>query len=198
MTSNLLPAVGPLMETGTNAELTHSPRYIRFGSFQIDQQRQQVFRNGTRLKLQGKVYQVLLALIAKHGQVVTRDELKHALWPSDTHVNFDANVNTTVNKLRQILGDSTDKPVYIETIPRKGYSFMLEPEFAAQPFPQTIFVAPMNGNETQAATTETKAPQTNSDRWMTIGVIALILAGILLGAGVATLWISRTTSILNH
>ena len=80
MTSNLLPAVGPVMETGTNAELSQSPRYIRFGSFQIDQQRQQVFRNGTRLKLQGKVYQVLLALIAKHGQVVTRDELKHTFF----------------------------------------------------------------------------------------------------------------------
>ena len=198
MTSNLLPAVGPLMETGTNAELADSPRYIRFGSFQVDQQRQQVFRNGTRLKLQGKVYQVLLALIAKHGQVVTREELKQTLWPSDTHVNFDANVNTTVNKLRQILGDSTDKPVYIETIPRKGYSFMPEPEFGAQPFSQTIFVAPMNGSDARAAAAESKAPERNSDRWMTIGVIALILAGILLGAGVATLWISHTSSILNH
>jgi DNA-binding winged helix-turn-helix (wHTH) protein len=196
MTSNLLPAVGPLMETGTNEELLQNPRYIRFGTFQIDQQRQQVFHNGTRLKLQGKVYQVLLALIAKHGQVVTREELKHALWPSDTHVNFDANVNTTVNKLRQILGDSTEKPVYIETIPRKGYSFLLEPEFAPQPFPQSIHVAPVNGNETQAA--EAKTPEKNSDRWMTIGVIALILAGILLGAGVATLWISHTSPILNH
>jgi|SRR5579871_158420 DNA-binding winged helix-turn-helix (wHTH) protein len=198
MTSNLLPAVGPLMETEANAELAQSPRYIRFGSFQIDQQRQQVFRNGARLKLQGKVYQVLLTLIAKHGQVVTREELKQALWPSDTHVNFDANVNTTVNKLRQILGDSTEKPVYIETIPRKGYSFMLEPEFAPQPFPQSISVARMNGTETQALPEETKTPEKSSDRWMTLGVIALILAGILLGAGVATLWISHTSSILKH
>src|SRR5215470_927682 len=138
MPSNLSPAVGPLMESGTNAELTRTQRYIRFGPFQIDQQRQQVYRNGSRLKLQGKVYQVLLALIVKAGHVVTREELKQALWPSDTHVNFDANVNTTVNKLRQILGDSTDKPIYIETIPRKGYSFILEPEFATQPFPQVI------------------------------------------------------------
>ena len=198
MTSNLLPAVGPLMETGTNAELAQSPRYIRFGTFQIDQQRQQVFRNGTRLKLQGKVYQVLLALISKHGQVVTREELKQALWPSDTHVNFDANVNTTVNKLRQILGDSTDKPVYIETIPRKGYSFMLEPEFAVQPFPQAIFVAPVNGNEAQASAAEKKNIDKSSDRWMTLGVIALILAGILLGAGVATLWISHTSALVKH
>ncbi|HWZ99608.1 MAG TPA: winged helix-turn-helix domain-containing protein [Candidatus Dormibacteraeota bacterium] len=197
MTSNLLPAVGPLMETSTNAELAQSPRYIRFGSFQIDQQRQQVFRNGTRLKLQGKVYQVLLALIAKHGQVVTREELKQALWPSDTHVNFDANVNTTVNKLRQILGDSTDKPIYIETIPRKGYSFMLEPEFGAQPFPQSL-IAAVNGNEAHSTPLDVQKPKRNSDRWLTLGVIALILAGILLGAGVATLWISHSSSILRH
>jgi DNA-binding winged helix-turn-helix (wHTH) protein len=197
MTSNLLPAVGPLMETGSHVELEQSPRYIRFGSFQIDQQRQQVYRNGTRLKLQGKVYQVLLALIAKHGQVVTREELKQALWPSDTHVNFDANVNTTVNKLRQILGDSTDKPIYIETIPRKGYSFMLDPEFGAQPFPQSLPVA-ANGNGAHGVPLSEKITEKNSDRWLTLGVIALILAGILLGAGVATLWISHSSSILRH
>src|SRR5215468_932480 len=178
MTSNLLPAVGPLMESEANAELVRSYRYIRFGPFHIDQQRQQVFRNGGRLKLQGKVYQVLLALIAKHGHVVTREELKQALWPSDTHVNFDANVNTTVNKLRQILGDSTDKPIYIETIPRKGYSFILEPEFGAQPFAQAV-LASSNGTSQAAANTEADKSAKNSDRWLTFGVIALILAGIL-------------------
>src|SRR5260221_5802137 len=108
MTSNLLSAVSPLMEPGTNAELIQTQRYIRFGPFQIDQQRQQVYRNGSRLKLQGKVYQALITLIAKAGQAVTREELKAALWPSDRHVNFDPNVNTTVSKFRQILVDSTD------------------------------------------------------------------------------------------
>jgi len=186
------------METGTNAELVQTHRYIRFASFQIDQQRQQVFRNGARLKLQGKVYQVLLALIAKYGQVVSREELKQALWPSDTHVNFDANVNTTVNKLRQILGDSTEKPVYIETIPRKGYSFLLEPEFATEPFAQAIHVTPAIADQPPAALQESKLAEQKSDRWMTLGVIALILAGILLGAGVATLWISHNASLLKH
>lgn len=191
MTPNFMPAVGPLMETEPNEEILQSHRYVRFGPFQIDQQRQQVFRNGSRLKLQGKVYRVLLALIGKHGQVVTREELKQALWPSDTHVNFDANVNTTVNKLRQILGDSTEKPIYIETIPRKGYSFLVEPEFATQPFPQ-IVIATANGaggpKEDKVKASQSKG---NSDRWLTLGVIALILAGILLGAGIATFWISR-------
>src|SRR6202045_4483193 len=89
-------------------------RYIRFGPFQVDQQREEVTKNGMRLKLQGKVYQVLVALIEKQGEVVTRDELRLRLWPADTHVNYDANVNTTVNKLRQALGDSSDRPLYIE------------------------------------------------------------------------------------
>ena len=187
------------MESGNNAELTQqTQRYIRFGSFQIDQQRQQVYRNGGRLKLQGKVYQVLIALIAKSGQVVTREELKQALWPSDTHVNFDANVNTTVNKLRQILGDSTEKPVYIETIPRKGYSFLVEPEFATQPFPASDGVEATNGVAETETKLKTEGLGKNSDRWLTFGVIALILAGILLGAGIATFWIARFAPNSRH
>jgi DNA-binding winged helix-turn-helix (wHTH) protein len=191
MTPNFSPTAGPLMESEANALLVQSYRYIRFGPFQIDQQRQQVFRNGNRLKLQGKVYQVLLVLIAKHGQVVTREELKQALWPSDTHVNFDANVNTTVNKLRQILGDSTETPIYIETIPRKGYSFLMEPEFALQPFPQVALTASNGTGAAKGSSIDASKAEKKSDRWLTFGIIALILAGILLGAGIATFWISR-------
>ena len=186
------------MESGTSSELIQTQRYIRFGPFQIDQQRQQVYRNGGRLKLQGKVYQVLIALITKSGQVVTREELKQALWPSDTHVNFDANVNTTVNKLRQILGDSTEKPVYIETIPRKGYSFLLDPEFAMQPFPQTEVATSVNGVAESQKSGEGVSTDKRSDRWLTFGVIALILAGILLGAGIATFWISHFAPNFRH
>ena len=90
-------------------------------------------RGGARLKLQGKVYQVLLTLLEKPGEVVTREELRLRLWPADTHVNYDANVNTTVNKLRQALGDSSDKPLYIETIPRKGYCLLVQPEVSDKP-----------------------------------------------------------------
>ena len=123
----------PEMAAGAGRSLALTSRYIRFGPFQVDQQRQEVTKNGSRLRLQGKVYQVLLALIEKQGEVVTREELRQRLWPADTHVNYDANVNTTVNKLRQALGDSSDKPLYIETIPRKGYCLIVPPEFADQP-----------------------------------------------------------------
>jgi DNA-binding winged helix-turn-helix (wHTH) protein len=186
------------MESASSAELTETQRYIRFGSFQIDQQRQQVFRHGGRRKLQGKVYQVLIALITKSGQVVTREELKQALWPSDTHVNFDANVNTTVNKLRKILGDSTEKPVYIETIPRKGYSFLLEPEFATHPFPAAEALGSTNGVAEAEKISAPNGYPVNADRWLTFGVVALIYAGILLGAGIATFWIARFAPGLHH
>src|SRR5438094_8934519 len=109
-------------------QLMSSGRYVSCGPFRIDLQRQEVLRNGSRLKLQGKVYQVLVTLLENPGEVVTREELRTRLWPADTHVNYDANVNTTVNKLRQALGDSSDKPLYIETIPRKGYCLLVHPE----------------------------------------------------------------------
>src|SRR5215813_9765749 len=135
---------------GAGPGLALISRYIRFGPFQVDQHRQEVTRNGIRLKLQGKVYQVLLALIEKQGEVVTREELRLRLWPADTHVNYDANVNTTVNKLRQALGDSSDKPLYIETIPRKGYSLLVQPEISNK-----IGNSPVPRNGAQQETKET-------------------------------------------
>src|SRR5712671_3399701 len=141
MGPNATSILDPEMAAGPSRIPAASSRYIRFGPFQVDQQRQEVSKNGVRLKLQGKVYQVLLALIEKHGEVVTREELRVRLWPADTHVNYDANVNTTVNKLRQALGDSSDKPLYIETIPRKGYCLLVQPEFADVPV-AVVAVAP--------------------------------------------------------
>src|SRR5271170_7665043 len=142
MTPNSIPTLDTGMEERSRFAAPSGPRFLRFGPFQIDQQRQEVTKNGSRLKLQGKVYQVLVALLDKPGEVVTREELRQRLWPADTHVNYDANVNTTVNKLRQVLGDSTDKPLYIETIPRKGYCLVVPSEGSNTPsvplVPETV------------------------------------------------------------
>lgn len=172
--------------------LLSSGRYVLFGPFRIDQQRQEVTRNGSRLKLQGKVYQVLLTLLEKPGEVVTRDELRMRLWPADTHVNYDANVNTTVNKLRQALGDSTDNPLYIETIPRKGYSLLVQPEVSDK-LPQSFIIqAHTSSDSPEPAVNPARHPFSRSDFWVVMGVIGLILAGMLLGAGITRFWISRT------
>jgi len=164
-------------------------RYIVFGPFQVDQQRQEVSRNGTKLKLQGKVYQILLALLEKPGEVVTRDELRLRLWPAETHVNYDANVNTTVNKLRQALGDSSDKPIYIETIPRKGYCLLTQPQFSDKPF--TSLASDLSEEAKPAAQVDKPSGRLRSDVWIAVGVLGLILAGMLLGAGITRLWLQH-------
>lgn len=199
MTPNLSSTMDPPMDPGSIQGTAIKARYVRFGPFCIDQHRQQVSRTGARIRLQGKVYQVLIVLLQKQGEVVTREELKQALWPADTHVNYDANVNTTVNKLRQALGESTEKPLYIETIPRKGYSFISTAEFSDVPFP----AIPGKSLESEAVNSAgsgepSDAGVPRSRRWLTIVIVALILAGMILGAGVATYWISHFAPQMRH
>src|SRR3989454_1907612 len=98
MGSEVLPMLVSGKVVRSSPPLIGAIRYIRFGAFILDQHREEIFKNGARLKLQGKAFQVLLALLERPGEVVTREELRIKLWPSDTHVNFDANVNTTVNR----------------------------------------------------------------------------------------------------
>src|SRR6476660_7595218 len=124
MRSQLVPMPSSQFAAGTDGAFAGPARYVRFGPFHLDLRKEELLKNGTRVKLQGKVFQALLALLEKPGEVVTRQALRNRLWPSDTHVNYDANVNTTVNKLRLVLGDSPDKPVFVETIPRQGYCFV--------------------------------------------------------------------------
>src|SRR5256885_9601851 len=189
MALNLSTTLEPEIGAGTGRAAALNTRYIRFGPFQVDQQRQEVSKNGVRLKLQGKVYQVLLALIEKQGEVVTREELRMRLWPADTHVNYDANVNTTVNKLRQALGDSSDQPLYIETVPRRGYCLVVQPECSDMPAVSASVAQDAEVNETSGAS-EGNARK-KSDIWITAGVVALIIAGMLLGAAITRLWISH-------
>src|ERR1700676_2918273 len=197
------PNLSSTLEPETAARSSRVPplrsRYIRFGPFQVDQQREEVTKNGMRLKLQGKVYQVLVALIEKQGEVVTRDELRLRLWPADTHVNYDANVNTTVNKLRQALGDSSDKPLYIETIPRKGYCLIVHPEVSDKPAHPLFTQGEASAHSAQEASRRLVAPSfSKSDVWIVLGVIGLILAGMLLGAGITRLWISHAAFVAHY
>lgn len=194
MTPNMVPTLESTFQDKANFDSTLAPRFIRFGPFQLDQQRQDLTKNGARLKLQGKVYQVLVALIEKQGEVVTREELRQRLWPADTHVNYDANVNTTVNKLRQILGDSTDKPLYIETIPRKGYCLVARWEASDAPGTEMVAESVREAAPSIVSPPVAKEPSASlSGFWMPIGVVGLILAGMLLGAG-----ITLTTLLISH
>jgi DNA-binding winged helix-turn-helix (wHTH) protein len=133
MSAQMAPLQSPEDPTGSNKILFPPSRYACFATFHLDFKKEELFRDGVRVKLQGKVYQALFALLQKPGGIVSREELRAQLWPSDTHVNFDANVNTTLNKLRQVLGDSSDRPAFVDTITRKGYSFIAKVDYVDQP-----------------------------------------------------------------
>jgi TolB-like protein/DNA-binding winged helix-turn-helix (wHTH) protein/tetratricopeptide (TPR) repeat protein len=99
-------------------------RRFQFGVFQVDVSNGEVRKQGSKIKLQEKPFQLLVLLLEHAGRITTREELRQGLWSADTFVDFDANLKTTLNKLRQVLGDSAENPIYIETIPRQGYRFL--------------------------------------------------------------------------
>lgn len=95
-----------------------------FGAFELEGRTAELRRNGVAVRLQEQPSQLLLFLLQHAGQIVTREDLRLQLWPADTFVDFDHALNTAVMKLREALGDSSEKPLYIQTLPRKGYRFV--------------------------------------------------------------------------
>jgi cholera toxin transcriptional activator len=100
----------------------------KFDDFEADLRAAELRRKGTRLKLQLQPFQVLVALLERPKEVITREELRQRLWPEDTFVDFDHGLNTAMVKLRDVLGDSASKPKYVETIAKRGYRFLGEAE----------------------------------------------------------------------
>jgi DNA-binding winged helix-turn-helix (wHTH) protein len=186
MITPLVPTRSPEQNQVLNNATLAPERYVCFGAFHLDLKKEELFKDGTRVKLQGKVYQALLALLQKPGEIVTREELRMQLWPSDTHVNYDANVNTTVNKLRQVLGDSPDQPAFVDTIPRKGYSFVGQVRFVDQPVAQQL---PKVAELSAIAADQQRAESRSSffrtailSKWFTAAVVVLVIASMLFGA----------------
>src|SRR5258708_7586728 len=99
-------------------------RIVRFGVFELDLSAGELRKNGVKLRLQEQPFQVLAMLLERAGEVVTREELRQKLWPSDTFVDFDHSLNTAVNKVREVIGDSASSPRYVETLARRGYRFL--------------------------------------------------------------------------
>jgi DNA-binding winged helix-turn-helix (wHTH) protein len=108
-------------------------RQIHFGPYQVDFHTQELRKHGLKLKVSGQPLQVLDMLLARPGELVTREELQKRLWPGDTFADFNHGLNAAVNKLRETLSDSASDPQYIETLPRRGYRFIGQVEEAAIP-----------------------------------------------------------------
>jgi DNA-binding winged helix-turn-helix (wHTH) protein len=99
-------------------------KIARFGVFELDLAAGELRKNGRKLRLQEQPFQLLAILLERAGGVVSREELRERLWPSDTFVDFDHSLNTAVNKVREALGDSASSPRYVETLARRGYRFI--------------------------------------------------------------------------
>src|SRR5437764_9091208 len=101
-----------------------SANIFRFGLFQADAAGGTLMRNGVRIKLQDQPFRVLLILLERPGEIVTREELRQKLWAEGTYVDFDGSLNVILKKLRAAIDDDSENPRFIETVPRRGYRFI--------------------------------------------------------------------------
>ena len=118
-------------------------RVGRFGPFEVNLTTGELRKHGIRLKLQDQPFQILAMLLARPGKLVTREEIRHRLWPSGTFVDFDNGLNTALCRLREALGDSAESPRYIETLARRGYRWMVPVDWMASrsaDFPAAVSV----------------------------------------------------------
>jgi Tol biopolymer transport system component/DNA-binding winged helix-turn-helix (wHTH) protein len=158
------------------------PGLIRFGNFEVDTHASELRRGGIKIKLSGQPFDVLVALLEKPGQVVTREELHDKLWSQGTFVDFEHGLNKAVNKVREALGDDADNPRFIETLPRRGYRFL------APVVTQVSMEAPVENppaDNKQNALTHSQAGAEKSRRrvWLwTSGAIATAIAAAIIAS----------------
>lgn len=142
---------------------------VRFGPFEIDLHTCELRKRGVKLKLSGQAFKILAILLERPGELVTREELRERLWPADTFVDFEQGVNTSVKTLRQVIADSAGAPVYIETLPRRGYRFVSPVEYSAAPL--------------AAAPQITPTPKS----WRSLLIASVLLFFVLLAIGAGSL-----------
>lgn len=103
---------------------SQAQKSVCFGLFEADFTAGELYKQGRKVELQEQPFQLLVLLIQRAGQIVPHEDLRKALWPADTFVEFEQSANTAIQKIRQSLGDSAENPRFIETLPRKSYRFI--------------------------------------------------------------------------
>ena len=144
----LIVAARPVIHSRAMAE--SSRKSVRFGLYEVDVASGELRKNGAKVRLQEQPFQVLVALLERPGEVVTREDLRQRLWPADTFVDFDHSLNTAINKLRDALGDTAGNPRFIETLARRGYRF-IAPVQSEAPGPAAALPASQPVSEALAA-----------------------------------------------
>jgi DNA-binding winged helix-turn-helix (wHTH) protein len=185
---DMIAASSRLEECG---ESTFPTRYLRFGDFHLDLRRQLLTRNGVQIRLVGKMYSVLTALLENPGEIVTRESLRAQLWSEKTPRGCNSNINTTVNQLRHALGDIGGVPTLIETVPRKGYTLVARVECVDGP---ATISSPKNQPRPEEGARNSalwNVVGVGGNRvWLAVGSIALVVAAMLFGAAI-TLYLHR-------
>jgi Tol biopolymer transport system component/DNA-binding winged helix-turn-helix (wHTH) protein len=184
MSQRLSPISGTLQSTlaGVCGVKATSKRGsgARFGQFELDLCEGRLLKRGLPVRLENQPFQILAALLEHPGEVVSREQLCASLWPDGTYVDFDEGLNTAIKKLRYVLGDSAENPVFIETVPRRGYRFIAPvqiDEDGIQPLGQA---SPGNGHPPLEARPELLVATLPAPKTWTAG--RLIALGIILGA----------------
>ncbi len=166
---------------------TPPTRHIRFGPFEVDLHARELRKAGRKVKLQEQPFQVLTLMLARPGDMVSREEIRQELWSADTFVDFDVNLNGIVKKLREALGDSAEKPRFVETLPRRGYRFIAPIDAqAAVPACEEMAAAPYAAAASQSLTlpsmaetwTEPKPPLRAKPRRRRLVIVALVLGTV--------------------
>jgi len=149
-------------------------RVTRFGVFEVDLQEAELRKSGIRIKLQEQPFQILMMLLERPGQTVTREELRRQLWAADTFVDFDHSLNSSIKKLREALGDNSESPRFIETLHRRGYRFI-----APVDGPQAAFVERSEQVSPVAPTLAESKKLAGGQKWAVI--VVLVVSVTLLG-----------------
>jgi len=169
------------------------PAKIRFDAFELDPASGELRKSGILLKLQPQPFRVLLLLIERAGQVVTREEIQQHLWTDSTFVDFEHGINFSINSIRRSLSDTAEEPRYVETLPKRGYRFigMVEQsstlkqsaapraDLHASQSTKEILVYPRRPGNHSLESPLRSDPRGNSLRWnvgMSVGTIAIVLA----------------------
>jgi eukaryotic-like serine/threonine-protein kinase len=162
-------------------------RTVRFGAFEADLHSGEVRKSGSRVKIQDQPFKVLQILLERPGVLVTREELQTRIWPNENFGDFDHAVNVAVGKLRTALGDCADDPLFIETVPRRGYRFVARLEGAAVETPP----APPTPGPAIVPPKPVAPPVPSRRRFVIAAALAIAVCGILIALGV---WLGRRSA----
>jgi TolB-like protein/DNA-binding winged helix-turn-helix (wHTH) protein len=149
-------------------------RVLRFDTYELDVLAGELRKRGIKLRLQGQPLQVLAILVQSAGNLVTREELRSQLWQVDTFVDFDHSLHNAIARIREALGDSTQTPKYIETLPRRGYRFIAQVE-EIQPPPIKVDTRRVDASTQATAGVAPAIPTPSKTRWR-IRLIAALCA----------------------